>query len=129
MAEDIDLRGTQGSVVLPHGTVVQNYSSEPTKTSRHHDVEEGRSADSRTIQEHSIELAVLRTEMNATRVELKELMTLNRQMELQLRQVLEWVQPRYMAGAWPGGNTTLLLVLLGVLVIFGAIYFGGHWGG
>lgn len=81
------------------------------------------------IQEHSIELAVLRTEMNATRVELKELMTLNRQMELQLRQVLEWVQPMYMAGAWPGGSMTVLLVLFGVLVIFGAIYVGGHWGG
>lgn len=106
--EPIDLRGTQGSVVLPSGTVVQNY---PPPTPMPHD-------DSAREQ---IEIALLKNDVATNKSDIRDLWAAVRRLESMVGSVLT-----------PNRIDASLFIAIAITILIAvasAVYLGGNWGG
>jgi hypothetical protein len=106
--ESIDLRGTQGSVVLPGGTVVQNYPSSQTPMPHLDDSHGAR---------EQIEIALLKNDVAAHKYEIRDLWTAVRRLESMLT-------PRSV-----DASLFLAIAITAMIAVATIVYLGGNWGG
>lgn len=109
MPDNIDLRGTQGAVVLPGGTVTQHYPD-------HSMTQPNAPQSDHTQQEHTIDIALLKNEVATQRSEIREIWSTIGHIRDALRQ--KTIDP-----------VTLFMVIVTLIAIATAVvYVGGNWG-
>lgn len=130
MPEDFDLRGTQGAVVLPHGTVVQHYSpptNEPDMTQQ--TTTNGDKALHDRVFKHESELADVRARVTIMESLINEMKHPISQIPEIKTLVEHLVKPKSVElGGWSGFSMVLSVVLVVVVLMF-MVYAGGTWGG
>lgn len=108
MPDTIDLRGTQGAVVLPGGTVTQHYPD--------HNMTQPQSPGDHTQQEHTIDIALLKNEIVTHRGEIRDLWTA-------IGHIRDALRPKTI------DLTTLIMVVVVIVsATIAIIYAGGNWG-
>lgn len=129
MPEDFDLRGTQGAVVLPHGTVVQNYqppTTEPDMTQSM--TTNGDKALYDRVYKHEGELADVRARMAIMEALIGEMKAPLAQIP-EIKALLEHVVKPKQAPVNEMAPATMawfaLLAVLAISVIVGLIFVGG----
>lgn len=108
MPENIDLRGTQGAVVLPGGTVTQHYPD--------HNMTQPQSPGDHTKQEQAIDIALLKNEVSTHRSEIRELWNA-------VGHIRDALRPKMI-----DMSTLIMVVVVIVGITVAIIYAGGNWG-
>lgn len=111
MPENIDLRGTQGAVVLPGGTVTQHYPASESAVISHSATQHEHAQ-----HEHSIDIALLKDRVSTNSSEIRELWNA-------IAHIREALRPKTV------DFSTLILVIMAIISIsITIIYVGGNWG-
>lgn len=129
MPEEFDLRGTQGAVVLPHGTVVQHYSpptNEPDMTQPTTDGDRGLHD---RVFKHESEIADVRARVTIMESLINEMKHPISQIPEIKTLVEHLAKPRQVdLTGWSGVSLALSVVLVALLLMF-MVYAGGNFGG
>lgn len=130
MPEDFDLRGTQGAVVLPHGTVVQHYAphtNEPDMTPQ--TTTDGDKALHDRVFKHESDIADVRARVTIMESLINEMKHPISQIPEIKTLVEHLAKPKQVdLTGWSGFSLALSVVLVALLLMF-MVYAGGNFGG